>query len=114
VAEYRKIVFLSEFKEKALFLNNRGATLNNNSIIVGNNCVTEFINDIIDFNKLKKVKERVNILNLNHNCVFKRIHHKLFVLTNRKILEGEKLYVNYEENYWNTKINEESNSINLV
>jgi hypothetical protein len=39
VAEYRGTVFLSEFKDKVLFLNNRGATLNNDSIIAGNNCV---------------------------------------------------------------------------
>jgi hypothetical protein len=73
-----------------------------------------FINDIIDFNKSKKVKERVNTPNLDHNCVFKKTHHKLFVFTDRKILEGEKLYINYGESYWNTKINEKSSTVDFV
>jgi hypothetical protein len=69
-AKYKNI-FLSEFKNKVLFMNDRRINLNKDAFIVGNNCIATFINNIIDINQSKKVKQLIKLPNFVYNVFIK-------------------------------------------
>ena len=107
VAEYRGSIFLSEFESKIAPLNNKCLTINKDSFIAGNNCVASHINDIIDLEESKKIKDFIKYSDKDYNCKFQRSHHKMFVLSIKPIKEGEELYIEYGKNYWKYLINQE-------
>jgi hypothetical protein len=106
IAEYRGAIFLSEHLN-VLTMNDRGINLNQDAFIAGNNCVAGFINDIVDFEESQKNKRIILIPGLEYNCFYKRSHHKMFVITQRDIKEGEELFVEYGNEYWNSRINQD-------
>jgi hypothetical protein len=102
IAEYRGAIFLNEHLN-IMHLNDKCVSLSEDTFIAGTNCIAGFINDIIDFEESKKNKKIILIPELEYNCFIKRSHHKMFVITKREIKEGEEIFIQYGNDYWESR-----------